>query len=164
MATVWNTPDKPAERATCLRTQMEELLLSFYDAAGITPGVPSRASSELLADNFQGCFFVRATSELHCFDKAHVLNAKVTPGTPHKVICQLMSMSAATEDEEGVVIRYAAGFRYGSSVTIRRGMMKAVPKNGEWMLRSLDEDVRVVVLPAVRRLAASLDRPRVWFV
>jgi hypothetical protein len=164
MATVWNTPQKPAERATCLRTSMEELLLNFYEAAGVTPGVPLRASSDLLADNFQGCFFVRSTSELHCFDKAHVVNAKVTPGTPHKVTCQFLSMSAASEDEEGVLVRYAAGFRYGSSVTIRRGMMKAVPKNGEWVLRSLDEDVRVVVIAPPKRPAAASDRPRVWFL
>ena len=163
MATAWNSPQQPAERATCLRTAMEELLLNFYDAAGITPGVPLRASSDLLADNFQGCFFVRSNSELQCFDKAHVLNANVTPSIPHKVACQFMSMSAAAEDEEGVTVRYAAGFRQGGSVTIRRGMMKAVPKNGEWLLRSLDEDVRVVVLPAARR-TAPLDRPRVWFI
>ena len=164
MATVSNTPHQPAERATCLRTAMEELLLNFYDAAGVTPGVPLRASSDILADNFQGCFFVRATSELQCFDKEHVVNAKVTPGTPHKVACQFLSMSAASEDEEGIVIRYAAGFRYGASITIRRGMMKALPKNGEWVLRSLDEDVRVVVLSAAKRPTAPIDRPRVWFL
>jgi hypothetical protein len=163
MATAWNTPQQPAERATCLRTQMEELLLNFYDAAGITPGVPSRASSDLLADNFQGCFFVRATLELQCFDKAHVLSAKAVAGAPHKAVCQFLSMSAPTEDDEGIVIRYAAGFRYGPSVTIRRGMMKAVPKNGQWVLRSLDEDVRILVLPAARK-STALDRPRLWFI
>jgi hypothetical protein len=74
-------------------------------------------------------------------------------------------MNAAYTADGCVAVAYAAAFRYGRFSMVRRGAFKAVETEHGWALRSLDEDVRVVLLPETRRkLRNPSDQPRVWIL
>ncbi len=148
---------------TSIRSTMEKLLFDFYSVVGIAPRrgyliVPG----ELLADSFQARFFIRATSELLCFDKQQMLTAKVgenaqRPGS------QLVSMNLVEDGNGCVLVSYVAAFRCGQTATVRRGAFQAVDFSHGWQLRSLDEDVRVILLPEPRKfIRTAHDQPRVW--
>ena len=64
-----------------LRVQLEELLFDFYSVVGVAPRRPYPVvAADLLTDNFQGRFFISATSELMYFMKAQMLASKVGRG------------------------------------------------------------------------------------
>jgi hypothetical protein len=150
-------------RYLSLRIELEELLFDFYSVVGIAPrrGYPLNAA-DLLADDFQGRFFIKATSELLCFDKQGMLKTKVS-GSAQRPGSQLVSMNMAHDDDGSVSVSYVAAFGHGQTATVRRGALKAVETASGWRLRSLDEDVRVILLPEPRKyLHSAPDQPRVW--
>lgn len=152
------------QQAQSLRAQMEELLFAFYHLAGIAPGTSSKSADEMLSDDFQARLFLRVRSEMLNLDKAKLQGATAPFGVPDEALYPLFTMELADVDSESLSIRYVVGFRYGSMSTLRRGLMKAVPQQGKWMLRSIEEDVREVLLSAARGSSKALDRPRLWFV
>lgn len=79
MATKLALTELPAiSNRLSLRLDMEELLFDFYSIAGLAPrrGYPVSAV-DLLTDDFRGRIFHRATSELLCFDKSVMVEAKL---------------------------------------------------------------------------------------
>jgi hypothetical protein len=166
MATTTAIPALQASNGNVLRTQMEELLFDFYSVMGVaTRRQYPVMANELLTDNFQGRFFIQSSSELMCFSKAQMLASKVGRGGLQGPACQLTSMNASYTPDGCVAATYAAAFRYGQTSMVRRGAFKAVETEHGWSLRSLDEDVRVVLLPESRRkLRNPSDQPRVWIL
>ena len=164
MATLTAIPQvtKP-KPSSVLRIRMEELLMDFYSVVGVAPRRPYPVNAaDLLASDFEGQFFIQTTSELMVFSKAQMLASKVGRGELQRPTCQMLSMSA-TREEDGVVgVIYAAAFRFGQTAQVRRGSFKAARENGQWVLRSIDEDVRLVFLPEVCKKRVAADRPRVW--
>jgi hypothetical protein len=148
---------------TSIRSTMEKLLFDFYSVVGIAPRrgyliVPG----ELLADSFQARFFIQATSELLCFDKQQMLTAKVS-GNAQRPGSQLLSMNLVHDDNGCISVSYVAAFRHGQTATVRRGAFQAVDLSHGWQMRSLDEDVRVILMPEPRKyLRTAPDQPRVW--
>jgi hypothetical protein len=148
---------------TSIRSTMENLLFDFYSVVGIAPRrgyliVPG----ELLADSFQARFFIKATSELLCFDKQQMLTAKVA-GNAQRPGSQLLSMNFVHDGNGCVSVSYVAAFRHGQTATVRRGAFQAVDLSHGWQLRSLDEDVRVLLMPEPRKyIRTAPDQPRVW--
>jgi hypothetical protein len=146
-----------------LRLELEELLFDFYSIAGLAPrrGYPV-AAADLLTDDFQGRIFNRATSELLCFDKALMLEAKLK-GSVLRPGSQLLSMNLIHHEDGSVSVSYVAAFRHGQTSLVRRGALRAVESGSGWRLASLDEDVRVLLMPEPRKfLRTTPDQPRVW--
>jgi hypothetical protein len=142
-----------------LRLQMEVLLGEFYSAVGIAPrDYPSTYVAELLADNFEGRFFMRASSELLCFDKQQILTARLGLGDVRPT-SRLLSLELSTITADSLSATYCAVLRYGQSAIFHHGSLKAEQSNGRWMLRSIDEDVRLM---PESRINPHSDRPRVW--
>lgn len=148
-----------------LRAAMEDLLDEFYRSVGVAPR--DRAwtyASDLLAENFAGRFFLHSSSELLCFDRSQILGARLGLGDlpPQS---RLLTMSAPSEKEGFVFANYVAAFRYGRTLIRRRGTIKAFQENAAWKIRSVDEDVRVILLPQERaKFRAPSDQPRIWFL
>jgi len=153
---------RPAEDN--LRVQLEELLFDFYSVVGVAPRRPYPVvAADLLTDNFQGRFFISATSELMYFTKAQMLASKVGRGDAQSPASELVSMNLVQAADGTVSVSYAASFCYGQTAMIRRGTLKAVETPHGWALRSVDEDVRVIILADIRRkLCVTADRPRIW--
>lgn len=167
MATMTTTPALPKlPTEGSLRTRMEALLLGFYSVVGIVPRRNHPLPNNLLTESFQGRFFIAATSELICYSKEQMLNARVGRGGTQRPQTQLLSMHVVRESEGRVTVTYVAAFRYGCTATVRRGSFKAVETLNGWSLRSIDEDVRVVLLFDNRRrmYVPPADRPRVWIL
>ena len=164
MTAIRALPEISSERR--IRTQMEELLFDFYSVVGVAPRRPYPVmANDLLSDNFVGRFFIATTSELMCFNKAQMLAAKVGRGDMQRPCAQLLSMNLLYGADGSMSVNYAAAFRYGQTAMIRRGALKAVEGAHGWALRSVDEDVRVIVLAeSKRKLSAKSDRPRIWIL
>lgn len=154
-------PEQP--EAQSLRAHMEGLLFAFYSLAGVTTKSSSRQADDVLSDDFQGRCFLRVSSEMIIFDRSKLAEVKLASGTPQEALYPLFEMELADADQHSLSIRYLVAFRYGSMVTLRRGLMKVIPQQGKWVLRSIEEDVREVLLSAASS-RKSLDRPRLWFV
>ncbi len=154
------------ESSNDLRSQMEELLIDFYSVVGIAPRrfYPVHAVS-LLADDFQGRFFIASTSELMVFSKAQMLASQVGRGELNRPASQLISLTA-TIDEKGIAnVVYSVAYRFGQTAQVRRGSFKASEQNEKWALHAIDEDVRLIILPEVKRLrSVAADRPRLWIL
>jgi hypothetical protein len=164
MATKLALSELPAiSKRLSLRLELEELLFDFYSIAGLAPrrGYSVNAA-ELLTNDFQGRIFHRASSELLCFDKAVMVEAKLK-GSAVRPSSQLLSMNLVQHPNGLVSVSYVAAFRHGQTSTVRRGALQAVESGSGWKLASLDEDVRVVLMPAPRKyLRTTPDQPRVW--
>jgi hypothetical protein len=152
------------QSSSALRLQMEQLLVDFYTIIGIMPPRPNAAiAADLLAEDFQGLFFSRTTSETLVFNKSQLLasNAARSDGQPSS---ELLSLNAMTEENGVIALSYSAAFRVGHTVTVRRGSLKAARAGERWMLRAVEEDVRVFVIPEASKPRGSADRPRIWIV
>ena len=155
-------PEQP--EAQSLRAHMEGLLFAFYELAGVTAATSTAQATEVLADDFQARCYLRVSAEMVALSRADIGKVKLASGTPQEALYPLFEMELADVDDHSLSIRYVVAFRYGSMVTLRRGLMKVVPHNGKWILCSVEEDVREVLLSAARSARKSLDRPRLWFV
>lgn len=157
---------RPPEQheAQSLRAQMEELLFAFYHLAGIISGAQTRTAEDVLSADFQGRMFLRVSSQMISLDKAKLQGETPQYGVPSEALYPLFTMELADVDDQSLSISYVVAFRYGSMTTLRRGLMKVVPQQGKWMLRSIEEDVREVLLSAAKTSRKALDRPRLWFV
>lgn len=148
-----------------LQARMEDLLGEFYRTVGVAPRDRAWAyASDLLADKFEGRFFLRSSSELLCFDRSQILGARLGLGDlpPQS---QLLSMSAPAEKEGNVFADYVAAFRYGRTLILRHGTLKAEQGTGQWKIRSVDEDIRTTLLPEARaKVRNPSDQPRIWFL
>lgn len=167
MATVTYNPTlNPLDPALILRTQMEELLFDLYSVVGVAPRRPYPVvAGDLLASEFQGRFFIQTTSELLCFDRDQMLASKVGRGDFQRPNLQLVSMIASCESDSAVSVNYTAAFRYGQTCTVRRGTFRAIKRADRWQIISMDEDVRVLVLPeSGHRHDGRPDRPRIWII
>lgn len=163
MATMSDITALSQVSTSAVRLQMEELLFDFYSAVGASPRRPFAGNaSDLLADDFEGRFFSRDSSELSCFDKPQMLVADFG----HRDLrpnSQLIDLRAGSVTDSLISVNYEAAFRYGQTLIVRRGTFKAVMTHAGWALRSIDEDMRVTLLPeSRRRLRAASDLPRVW--
>lgn len=146
-----------------LRLQLESLLGDFYSAVGIAPRqYPSVYATELLADNFEGRFFMHAAFELLCFDKGQMLSARLGLGDVRPT-SRLLSLDLATVAGDSISATYCAVLRYGQSAIFHRGTMKVVQNDGHWIIRSIDEDVRVRLMPE-SHITRRSDRPRIWIL
>lgn len=146
-----------------LRTRIEELLFDFYSLVGVAPRRPEAApATDLLADNFQGRFFLQSTSELLCFDKGQIVTAQLRVGDAQRPGSQLINLSLVRDEDGSVSANYAVALRHGQTALLRRGTLKAIETVRGWAIRSVDEDVRVIVLPEPRRRRTAFDQPRVW--
>ena len=152
------------QQAQSLRAQMEELLFAFYHLAGIISGTQTRSIDEVLSGDFQGRLFLRVSSQMIVLDKAKLQSSEMSYGAPNEALYPLFTMELADVDDQSLSISYVVAFRYGSMTTLRRGLMKVVPQQGKWILRSIEEDVREVLLSAAKTSRKALDRPRLWFV
>ncbi len=153
------------QAGSALRESMEELLINFYSVVGVAPRrtYPVDAA-ELLADDFEGQFFIQTSSELMVFSKAQMLAAKVGRGESQRPSCQMLSLSVVAGTNGVSTVVYAAAFRFGQTAQVRRGSFKASQGTGGWKLQSIEEDVRVVLLPERSRRQVAADRPRVWIL
>jgi hypothetical protein len=158
-----STPSREIEIRNCLRLQMEDLLQGFYSAVGVAPRQhPPANAGELLADNFRGQFFLRDSGEHVSFNKEQMLVSDLG----HRDIrpnAQLIALTSTCAADIFVSVNFAIAFRYGQTSVVRRGTFKAVKVHSGWALRSIDEEVRTVMLPESRRkLRTASDAPRVW--
>jgi len=149
-----------------LRSQMEELLIDFYSVVGVAPrrSYPVNAA-DLLADDFQGRFFIASSSELMVFSKAQMLASKVGRGEINRPSSQLLSLTAKLCEDGGATVVYAVAYSFGQTAQVRRGSFKASKQDEKWLLRAIDEDVRLVILPEVKRpRQVPADHPRLWIL
>ncbi|ABF41835.1 hypothetical protein Acid345_2834 [Candidatus Koribacter versatilis Ellin345] len=149
-----------------LRSQMEDLLIDFYSVVGVAPrrAYPVNAA-DLLADDFQGRFFIQSSSELMVFSKAQMLASKVGRGEINRPVSRLVSLSAKLCEDGIASVVYAVAYRFGQTAQVRRGSFKASLQGENWVLHSIDEDVRLVILPEVKRTqSVAADRPRLWIL
>ena len=167
MATFINIPPVAEPKpSNDLRSQMEELLVDFYSVMGVAPRRAYAVNAaDLIADDFQGRFFIASTSELMVFTKAEMLASKVGRGEINRPSSQLLSLTANLSEDGIASVVYAVAYRFGQTAQVRRGSFKASRQNDSWVLRSIDEDVRLVILPEIKRpRAAAADRPRLWIL
>jgi hypothetical protein len=149
-----------------LRTRLEELLFDFYSIVGIAPQRSYAViANDLLTDNFQGRFFIEATSELLCFNKTQMLASHAARPTQQPPVCQLITMTSAKGTDGNIHASYAVSFRYGQTAMLRRGTLNVIETDTSLALVSIDEDVRIVELSkTVAKKSVAFDRPRIWIV
>ena len=146
-----------------LRSQMESLLGDFYNAIGVAPGrFPVANATDLLTDDFEARFFMCASWELMSFNKSQMLSARIGLADVRPT-SRLLSLNVTNATEENVCVSYCASLRYGQSAIFHRGTLNAIKQDGRWVIRSIEEDVRVKVMPQ-SRINRSSDRPRVWIL
>jgi hypothetical protein len=156
-----------SEQATssALRTELENLLLDLYSVVGVAPQRPYEViPADLLTEDFQGRIFIRTSSELMSFNKTQMLAAKLARGGTAQPESQLLSMEVSKAADGSVTAVYAAAFRAQQTATVRSGSFQAVKPGERWMLRSIDEDVRVILMPEATGPRVANDHPRVWFI
>ena len=149
-----------------LRMQMETLLFDFYGIVGVAPQRDHAAlANELLAEGFLGRFYIQATNESFSFNKTEMLGLPTGRLAQKPTVCQLITMKIADDGDADFSATYSVSLRYGQTLMVRRGVLKAIDAGMRLRLASIEEDVRLAELgKSVAKRSVAFDRPRIWIV